>query len=104
MPDPNVVLPGGMVPEIMSGTIVLELADGTQAVVQVPKARWELFADTVRTPHGNDQEWPMFAEQWYGARFLPLDRLPGQAQAAFRLVHYYRPGGPRVTLEIPETA
>lgn len=90
------LMPGGMVPEVTGGTIILDLADGTQAVITVPKARWSLNADIWRT----GEMPPMFGgEEWYGVGFHPLDRLA--AGAAFRLTHYYKPGGPRVRVEFP---
>ena len=110
-PDRNrtSLVPKDMVAEVTGGLIVLDLADGSQATITIPKARWYLFAETRDTDQSRwwepaEPEWAMYAENWYGAMFHPLEMLPGPNRAAFRLTHYHAPGGPRVRVEIPETA
>lgn len=102
----SLLVPDGMVPEVTGATLLLDLADGTQATLTMPKARWSLFAeyrdlDLLQPPppwlahlsHG---------EQWWGVAFHPLEALPGPSRAEFRMTHYYKPGGPRARLVLPE--
>jgi hypothetical protein len=106
MADPGSLVPDGLVAEVMAGHVVLDMADGTQVVITIPKARWELFTETRERRDLADRMdpdmWAIFAEQWYGLRFHALEMLPGPNRAAFRLTHFYQPGGPRARLDLPE--
>ena len=91
MSVPSSLVPDGMVPEVTSARIILQLADGTVAEAEIPKARWVLGMTTrdASPPEmsRNPEPIPPLVEHWWWVGFRPIDfRNP-----TWQLVHITDP-------------